>query len=1002
MDTKTFLEAILPTQGLYFLAIMQKGRPGAAHKSFESIAEMADSIERNKDKENIALYHACASFREPFVIDKNGKKEYRVRRNCAYAKSFWLDIDVGPEKAEQRKGYASKRDAATALGKFCTESGFPAPVVIDSGGGIHCYWPLTEDIPISQWRGLANDFERVLQRRGLFVDDSATSDSSRVLRPVGTFNRKQPENPREVKARTPAKPITPAYFEAILQANMDDLGIYSTEEVAALNSDLFAHSYDGPTIPSSGEVIATKCQQIKTLAETQGDVTYEIWRAGLGLAKHCVEGEAIAEKWTVLRHVKHERIDYEREMGTWDMPPPTCAHFAKHNPRGCEGCPHKDKIKSPIVLGFTELDMSAQADENGEVEVEIVTPIASKTAVIPAMPKGYAWVDNKMLCKSIPVPEEERIENVPFCETLLYPIYRVNRDDGKSNLMIRAIFPREGVRDFVIETSALWAPADLGKALAAYQILPTSHPKAGAYLMHYLRDWLENLKQTSDARNTHQQFGWDEDENGFVIGERIYLPSGDVHQIIAGDKIRSKLGTFSTPQGNLTEWVDTIHEVFGAPHELHRQYAIGNAFGCILTPLCSDALYNGIVFAITGGETAKGKTTTALAAMSAFGNPFEMSVGGEKGATLNARYGLMGIHKNLPLLIDEVTHINAEDLSQLCYTVSSGVEKQRMKNSAASGTTLADVARWATSPYVTANTDLHGLLASRGVNSAAEAVRMVEIHIDEHEYTRREVDEMNRKVRTLVKNQGMAGETFIQYVVSNRGEVLDIMERWAKRAASDIEDSKYRHFRSHAECTMAAMEICKKIGVLRFDLEAVYSYTVKLFQRLANDVVTSHQMSPEDALSVMLNDFAAHVIVTDFYKDSRNAQQDRVIGIRDGKVYGRLITGGGNDDAEDLAGRLYISRHYMRQWCLENRTTEVILMNEMKRLGFWVELGKDDKFVLGRGTSLSTGQTKCVCVDYRKLTEIYSPPITKNTVTEPTPQTAPASKVTPMQKRGKS
>jgi hypothetical protein len=1002
MDTKTFLESILPTQGLYFLAIMQKGYAGAAHKSFESIEEMAQAIERNKDKPHVTLYHACASFREPFVLSPAGKKEYRVRRNCSHAKSFWLDIDVGPEKAEQRKGYGSKGEAAKELGRFCAESGFPSPLVVDSGGGLHCYWPLTEDIPISRWRAMATNFEQVLQRRNLFVDDSATSDSSRVLRPVGTYNRKDPQNPRKVKARTAGKPIAPDYFEAILQANMDDLGIYSAEEVAALNSDLFAHSYDGPTIPSSGEVVATKCQQIKVLADTQGDVTYEIWRAGVGLAKHCIEGEEIAQKWTALRHVNHERINYEHEMNTWEMPPPTCSHFAKHNPSGCEGCPHRDKIKSPIVLGFTELDMSAQADENGQVEVEIVTPIASKTAVIPALPKGYAWVDNKVLCKTVPVPEEERIENVPFCETLLYPICRVTRDDGKSNLMIRAIFPREGARDFVIETNALSTPADTTKALGAYQIFPVANKTAGANLMYYLRDWLENLKQTTDARNTHQQFGWDEDEEGFVMGERIYLPNGDVHQIIPGDKIRSKLSTFSTPQGDLKEWVDTIDEIFGAPHERHRQYAIGNAFGCILTPLCSDAMYNGIVFAITGGETAKGKTTTALAAMSAFGNPFEMSVGSEKGATTNARYGLMGIHKNLPLLIDEVTHIGAEDLSQLCYTVSMGVEKQRMKNNSASGTTLADVARWATSPYVTANTDLHGVLASRGVNSAAEAVRMIEIHIDEHEYTRREVDEMNRKVRTLVKNQGLAGETFIKYVVNHRGEVLEIMERWAKRAASDVEDSKYRHFRSHAECTMAAMEICKKLGILRFDLESVYGYTVELFRRLANDVVTSHQMSPEDALSVMLNDFSAHVIVTDFYKDSRNAQQDRVIGIRDGKVYGRLITGGGNDDAEELAGRLYISRHYMRQWCLENRTTEVILMNEMKRLGLWIELGKMDKFVLGRGTSLSTGQTKCVCLDYRKLTEIYSPPITKNTVTDPAPESSSEKKVTTLQKRGKS
>ena len=973
MDTKTFLQAILPTEGVYFLAVMKHGYEGLRHKAFSSFEQMQKAVEALNDNPNLTVYHACASFRQPYLEKPDGRYEYRTKRNALYARAFWLDIDVGPEKESSGKGYGTKKQAAVALGEFCTVSGFPTPMVIDSGYGIHCYWSLDENVPAAKWRQMANNFDLVLKRHGLRVDESATSDVVRVLRPVGSYNRKDADNPKTVKALTPVRNMTLGEFESILRQNMDDLGIFSSDAVDSMNQDLFAHAYDGPSFPSSAKVIATKCNQIRVLAQTQGDVPYEVWRAGVGgIAKHCTEGEEIAEQWTVKRHENHSRTNYEHEMNTWEVGPPTCAHFEKFNPEGCQGCPHQGKIKSPIVLGFEELDMSEQANEKGEVEVEVQGVSESEPLAIPALPKGYAWVDNRVLCRSVPIPDEERIEYVPFCDTLIYAIARVRKDEDKRTaLLVRAIFPREGARDFLVDTAALSSPADTTKAVAAFQVMPSSHKSAGVNLMAYLRDWLSNLQKTTDEKALQQQFGWDEDKEFFVCGSRAYMGDGSIAQVIPGNKIRSSLNKFPDPKGDLDVWVNTIDDIFNHPTELHRQYAIANAFGCVLTPLCSDSLYNGIVFAITGGETAKGKTTTAIAGASAFGDPVAQLQGSSKGATLNARYGILSVLQNLPALIDEVTHMDAEDLSQFCYAVSMGADKQRMRNDGSNGVALADSSRWATSPYVTANTDLHLKLASRGVNSAAEAVRLIEIYIDEQKHTHREMDEMNRKVKKLLQNQGLAGEKFIQYVVANRGDVLDIMERWAKRASNDIEDSKFRQYRSHAECTMAALEICKDLGLVRFDIEAIYQYAIGLFKRLADDVYTTHQVSAEDAVSAMISYMTPHTIVTDFYKDSRNREQDRVTGIREGKVYGRLITGGGNDNAEELAGRLYISANAMRDWCLDNRTTSPILVDEMKRLGFWIDLEGRDKFVLGRGTTMATGQSRCICLDYRKITDHY-------------------------------
>ena len=48
-------------------------------------------------------------------------------------------------------GYASKKDAAQALNAFLEKTGLDAlgtPYVVASGGGLHCYWPLHEAVPI--------------------------------------------------------------------------------------------------------------------------------------------------------------------------------------------------------------------------------------------------------------------------------------------------------------------------------------------------------------------------------------------------------------------------------------------------------------------------------------------------------------------------------------------------------------------------------------------------------------------------------------------------------------------------------------------------------------------------------------------------------------------------------------------------------------------------------------------------------------------------------------
>ena len=67
MDTAAFLQAILPTTGVYYLGLMQEGRPGVAHRPFTSISVMASAVAKLDAMPGVTVYHACGSDRKSVV-----------------------------------------------------------------------------------------------------------------------------------------------------------------------------------------------------------------------------------------------------------------------------------------------------------------------------------------------------------------------------------------------------------------------------------------------------------------------------------------------------------------------------------------------------------------------------------------------------------------------------------------------------------------------------------------------------------------------------------------------------------------------------------------------------------------------------------------------------------------------------------------------------------------------------------------------------------------------
>ena len=957
MDTLEFLTRILPDKGVYYLALIDSVTKRTAHKVYTDLETMAREA-MTLDKRKVNVYHACVAYKEPF-IEVAGKRKYRVAANQLSAKTFWVDMDCGEDKAAKGAGYLLQAEATRALIGFARTLGLPDPMIVSSGYGVHGYWPLNESISPARWIKIAEALKAALAYQRILVDSGITADFARILRPIGTTNKKR--DGRTVKLIRNAPDTNVDEFERILLdfVSTHAIDVDPPEYDRELNSDLTSHI--PADIPVWADTVADKCQQVARMRDTKGDVNYEHWRGVIGIIKFCQEGVELAHEWSSERaNTNHGQLDVDKMYNTWDSAPTTCGFFDRNNPGGCQGCEFKDegKFKSPIVLGRRE-------EITVEHEVEVVKDGAVITTTVPALPHGY--VDRAGTLHRQTIDADGVIHEHAISSTMFYPRTRIKREDDKYALSIRAHLPREGVKDFDISQGALASPMELQKSLAEYQIVTTNNKDAGMHMTAYMKDWLEKLKQETDEQNTYQNFGWQDADQNFLLGDRMYHFDGTVREVLVGANARGKLDNFPYPRGSLQEWADAITFLYSHVGQEYRQYTIASALGSVLTNLSSDPLYKGLVFALVGGETGMGKTTLARAALSAFGDPDKMSLKTDQGATLNARYMLMGTYKDLPLLVDEVTNIDPEEMSAFCYTVSLGEEKMRLTVTKGSGVGFAQTNTWATSVFVTANADLHAILSSKNANSQAEAVRMIQIKVDNHQMVKNEASVVNAAVRKLERSKGMAGDALLRYVVSNRPEVEAIMLKWASRIEKAVPETKYRFYRGHAECSLAAIEICNKLGVTTFNLERLFEYVVRLFAELAMDVSTTNSLTPEDALSAMLTSFSNRIIVSNEYRDKRG-EPPEILSKTVVDPIGRYIMG--NKVEDKLAGRLYLSIAAIRDWCSANRTTYASLMGAAEAMGLPIPL-EDNRFFIGRGTGQVVGQARCICLDYNKLQAIH-------------------------------
>ena len=194
-DLVAFFSAAVPTpaDGQVFVAGTLPKPTGAGHKAPMHHAyaatheQLADHVLKpeNDAREN---YFALARF-SPHETAKGNPG--RQGAHAKSAKSFWLDLDCGEDKAAKGDGYLRQPDALAAIAEFADACKLPPPTyVVNSGGGVHVYWCLAQELPAIEWKPVASRLKALTEHHGLRADPTRTADIASVLRPPGTHNHK--------------------------------------------------------------------------------------------------------------------------------------------------------------------------------------------------------------------------------------------------------------------------------------------------------------------------------------------------------------------------------------------------------------------------------------------------------------------------------------------------------------------------------------------------------------------------------------------------------------------------------------------------------------------------------------------------------------------------------------------------------------------------------------------------------------------------------------------
>jgi hypothetical protein len=833
VDTKTFFTRVLSPTDEVVICTHKPDPTGSNPKGFfwdnGSFADLDDAVaavQRFDKQADMTVYYSVGKFaNHQYISEKTGKpRHHRYKHLATSFKALAFDLDCGADKpyATQKEGWAALKAGLLAIG-------FPMPMVVSSGNGIHCYWPLTSSVKAEHWEKASIALRLALDEHKVQIDVSKIHDTSMVLRPVGSHHKKQTPW-KEVRCVADCPDYDPAMLFGLLKPWFGKIAASVTRPIRAGGTK--GRSSVMSALLDTGDIVLDAvvqgCAQLAAIVASGGvsdaagrPVTEPMWRATIGFAKYCtdVDGAVVAMAG---KHPDFDLADSKAKMINWKATgPTTCVEFEKHCSSGCAGCPRKGTITSPAGLNKV---------------IDIVPPPGVAAISLPGdyfMDGGKIWMDVEKEISSM-AADGKKLKAMVTEKTLVCPLEMyitgifTDYSYSSTTATLHVKYPLGNWKEHELPLGKLSSPKDLSDYLINKQIFITQQAvqeRTRIYLMNYL----EMVQKQAPSGADFVSFGW-QDDGSFLCGETlINSPTGNVARRLKGPA--SRYADIICLKGDREVWADAT-AMLDIPQANNVAAAILLSGVGILGPVAGNAT---AVISFFSTKTTTGKTTCLYAANSTFGHPKALLMRSKD--TSNATYKMRGVLNNMPGTVDELTMLPPEQATEMAYSFSEGREKIAMTKDRE----LREPAVWAGPTMVSCNISLISKYSEVMAQSDPVRIRTLEFVQDDNHFAKLAVRGAHDFFDAIEHNHGFFIPEVVEAIVTMGGA----RKVWEDGAAafdkkfSFAFETEERFYKTNVVAAWIVGLIGKKLGIVRFDVTRVIQHMLDRIVALRAHAVAS-------------------------------------------------------------------------------------------------------------------------------------------------------------------
>ena len=940
---RQFFHAVLAHSGLPCLALKRPGQGGMRHRTADTVDLFCDALEETDFRAQDG-YFCISTLAQDKVMDR-GTLRTRTQTNTSHTRCFVLDIDVHADD-ETGKFYTSQDEGRDGLRRLIEALQLPEPIVVNSGYGLHVYWPMMEGVLSAEWKTVAEKFKRVvlLIEPKLAGDGSRIADSAGLLRIPGTLN---------LKVGT-SRPVTiEQWSDDILDFGefAEQMRVYggatparqNTSVVPSVSLELAREELEPVALTS----LVKNCNWVARYLKGMDSADEPAWYAMLGLAPFVthtaqgttINGAKIAHVFS-RKHPAYTPADTERKYQQAQFGqtgPTTCTRFQSIDRAGCDGCPFLGDVRSPAAAARLSRPITEPKAIETSVRDEAGT-VTQATVHIPVPPEPYfRGEDGGVFVRS--KKQEEDGSWTSFIQKVydydLYPTRRYRTENVETeSLEIQLHLPRDGMRTFKMPTELLAEQKKLSTYLTGHGIV--AEHGSGVLIAKYMVTYVRDMQVKKAAEIEFSRFGWRDilsDHPNFVVGNGYISKDAPLNAGTFAPYLK-QAATSVACAGNLEEWKKAFNVYKGMEGSEPFQMCILLGFAA---PLLALTEYRGVLFNMVGHGGA-GKSTALKIMASVWGQPSESRI--SKDDTEIASQNMMGYLNCIPVAFDELTKWDPDKLGKFVLNLTGGRGKMRAGRN---GANMTNNTEWDTIVACSSNTSVYNRLAEARTGYTAEAMRVYEVNVEKGDPAHK--PRMTEAAAILLKNYGLAGRRYMEWLIKNILPVQSAVEKaMAQIDAMESRATDERFWVALLATLRVSGKITKQMGLHDYDIDHLIAWATGQTVEARVEIQAAHS-SP---LAVLADYFNDSLDGTLYFREGTVNLDGPSTFVR--SVKNRLeATGGAIHTA-------YLSVAAVRQYCLPKSIDMAWLKRGLLEAGVMAQ-GETTKR-LASGTSLPNTPTR--------------------------------------------